>query len=60
MPISFGDVLKLMNAFRDLDQQANARLPRLITSHEFVIAGILRRLRIARDFECYRVGRRGA
>jgi hypothetical protein len=57
MPISLGDVLELMDALSDLDQQAHARLTRPVTLHEFVIHGILRRLRITRDLECDGVAR---
>jgi hypothetical protein len=51
MPISFGDVLELMDALSDLHQQTHARLTRLVSLRELVIHGILSRLRVASDFE---------
>ena len=43
------DAAKLMKRSANLYQQANAGLPRLIPSNEFVIHSILCRLRIARS-----------
>jgi hypothetical protein len=51
MPISLGDILKLMDALSDLHEKANARLTRPVSVHQFTIHGILGRLRIARDLE---------
>ena len=51
MPVSLGDVLQSVDALRDLDKQADTRMTRQVSPHEFAIHRILQRLRVASDFE---------
>src|SRR6188472_1161378 len=57
VPTGSRDALKTVNAINQLHQQSFTRLARPISSDEFPIDGILRRLRIARDLEGDRVFR---